>query len=126
DGMEFPVELAITRVPNADPPMFTGFLRDLTERRRAERRRAALYRVAEILAPAGTLNESATALLATLCEAFEASFAAIWIVNHDAIRCLQTYRPPSLAETDDDPFGSLSRTLIYAPGTGWPGPVWQT
>src|SRR5712671_3039147 len=41
DGSEFPIELAITRVPNIDPPIFTGFIRDLTERRRLERRRAA-------------------------------------------------------------------------------------
>ena len=36
DGAEFPVELTITRLPTAGPPLFTGFLRDLTERRRAE------------------------------------------------------------------------------------------
>jgi two-component system, chemotaxis family, CheB/CheR fusion protein len=36
DGTEFPVELAITRVPRDGPPMFTGFVRDLTGRRRAE------------------------------------------------------------------------------------------
>jgi PAS domain S-box-containing protein len=36
DGTEFPLELAITRV-GADPPMFTGFLRDITERKDAER-----------------------------------------------------------------------------------------
>ena len=36
DGSEFPVELAITRVENADPPVFTGYVRDVTERRRNE------------------------------------------------------------------------------------------
>jgi PAS domain S-box-containing protein len=126
DGMEFPVELAITRVPGVDPPLFTGFLRDLTERHRLERRRAALYRVTEILAEAGTLEASAPALLATLCEVFEASFSALWIVDHEVMRCLQTHRPPSLAETGDDPFGSLSRATTFAPGVGLPGRVWQT
>ena len=48
-GIEFPVELAIIRVPNVDPPIFTGFIRDLTERRRLERRRAAGYRVVQIV-----------------------------------------------------------------------------
>ena len=32
EGNEFPVELAITRIP-ADPPVFTGFIRDLRETR---------------------------------------------------------------------------------------------
>jgi len=37
DGSEFPVELAITRIPLEGPPSFTGHLRDITERERAER-----------------------------------------------------------------------------------------
>ena len=36
DGSEFPVELAITRIPTGGPPSFTGFLRDITKRKRAE------------------------------------------------------------------------------------------
>jgi PAS domain S-box-containing protein len=36
DGTEFPVELTITRLPSDGPPMFTGFLRDITERRQLE------------------------------------------------------------------------------------------
>lgn len=37
DGSEFPVELTITRIPLPGPPMFTGFVRDITERRRADK-----------------------------------------------------------------------------------------
>jgi len=36
DGTEFPVELSIIRVGSAEPPTFTGFLRDITERKRVE------------------------------------------------------------------------------------------
>lgn len=35
DGEEFPVELAITRIASKGSPIFTGHLRDITERRRA-------------------------------------------------------------------------------------------
>jgi PAS domain S-box-containing protein len=36
DGTEFPVELAITRISAEGPPLFTAYLRDITERKRAE------------------------------------------------------------------------------------------
>jgi PAS domain S-box-containing protein len=36
DGSEFPVELTITRIRLDGPPVFTGYLRDIAERRRAE------------------------------------------------------------------------------------------
>jgi PAS domain S-box-containing protein len=36
DGTEIPVELTITRIPQDGPPAFTGYLRDITERKRSE------------------------------------------------------------------------------------------
>ena len=57
DGSEFPVEIAITRPRLAGPPLFTGYLRDVTERRRDEHelrslveQQAALRRVATVVA----------------------------------------------------------------------------
>jgi two-component system, sensor histidine kinase and response regulator len=38
DGTVFPIELAIIRIPVDGPPIFAGFLRDLTERKEAEQR----------------------------------------------------------------------------------------
>ncbi len=35
DGSEFPVELAIIRVGSLEPPLFTGFIRDITEQKAA-------------------------------------------------------------------------------------------
>jgi PAS domain S-box-containing protein len=36
DGSEFPVELTITRIQSDGPPNFTGYLRDITQRKRSE------------------------------------------------------------------------------------------
>jgi len=38
-GEEFPAELAVNLIAESDPPMFTGTIRDITERRRAEQER---------------------------------------------------------------------------------------
>lgn len=49
DGTEFPVELAITRIPTPGPPMFTGIIRDITERKHAEQRLLESLREKEVL-----------------------------------------------------------------------------
>jgi PAS domain S-box-containing protein len=36
DGTEFPVELAVSRIPFPGAPMFTGYIRDITERKQLE------------------------------------------------------------------------------------------
>lgn len=52
DGGELPVELTVVRVPDQDPPAFTAFVRDLTERRRSEQERALLAAIVEASADA--------------------------------------------------------------------------
>jgi PAS domain S-box-containing protein len=59
DGSELPVELAITRVPLEGPPSFTGYLRDITERKRAEqelRRSEAFLAEAQHLSRIGSFS----------------------------------------------------------------------
>ena len=49
DGTEFPVEVAITRIDASGPPLFTGHLRDISERREAEDEvRASRQRLVEV------------------------------------------------------------------------------
>ncbi len=57
DGSVFPAEIAIRRLETPGPPVFTGFIRDLTERHKSERElralgeeQAALRRVATLVA----------------------------------------------------------------------------
>ena len=59
DGSEFPVELAITRIALEGPPSFTGYLRDITERKRSEeelRRSEAFLAEGQRLSSIGTFS----------------------------------------------------------------------
>ncbi|MGH7127507.1 MAG: PAS domain S-box protein, partial [Planctomycetaceae bacterium] len=47
DGSEFPVELAIVPIPIEGRPIFTGFLRDITERKLAAEEKAKLAAIVE-------------------------------------------------------------------------------
>ena len=59
DGSEFPAELAITRISLDGPPSFTGYLRDITERKRAEeklRRSEAFLAEGQLLSRVGSFS----------------------------------------------------------------------
>ncbi|MFH5805518.1 PAS domain S-box protein [Alienimonas sp. DA493] len=90
DGTEFPVELSITPVGGDGPPTFTGYIRDISERKRAEQDEAERVRltalradVAEALVTAGPLPD----VLRRCCEAFVkhlgAAFARVWGVEDE-------------------------------------------
>jgi C4-dicarboxylate-specific signal transduction histidine kinase len=62
DGSQFPVELAITRIPLDGPPSFTGYMRDITERKQSEeelkRAEAELRRAYDHLTEAQRLSQT--------------------------------------------------------------------
>src|SRR5262249_7137413 len=64
DGSEFPVELTITRIAAAGAPMVTRYLRDLTERQRAEQQRPELLGREQVARAAAEAAERRAAFLA--------------------------------------------------------------
>ena len=77
DGVEFPVEVSVTRVPT-EPPLFTGFVRDVTERRRFEQERQTLLEEAVIARrEAETANHAKDVFLATLSHELRTPLNAI-------------------------------------------------
>jgi PAS domain S-box-containing protein len=59
DGSEFSIELAITRIKSDGPPAFTGYLRDITERKQAEeelKRSEAFLAEGQRLSKAGSFS----------------------------------------------------------------------
>jgi PAS domain S-box-containing protein len=74
DGEEFPVELSITTTDTKSGPVFIGFLRDITRRRRAEEglRRQALHSqlmfdLARMAAEADSFEDALAEGLAAIC-----------------------------------------------------------
>jgi len=121
-GMEFPVELTVTRPAGSD--VFVGFIRDLTEQRRAERRLGAQYEVAAALAESADLTEAATGVLKALGRALEWDLGCLWRVEgaEPKLRCVAIWR----AETVSAPeFERVTRSARFGRGEGLPGVVWD-
>jgi PAS domain S-box-containing protein len=55
DGGEFPVEIAITPTPRGEELWFSAFIRDITQRKQAERRDVADLVISRILATSPSL-----------------------------------------------------------------------
>lgn len=99
--------------------------RDITERKRAERRLTAQHTVSRILAESPEPGEAIPKILAALCEALNWSVGAMWQVDAaaDVLRLSHFWRAPGVVA---DEFEVLSRRTTFAPGIGLPGRVWAS
>lgn len=125
DGTEFPVEVAVTRISASDPPLSTGYIRDVSEIRRNEKRRAVRYAVTNALANADSVQDATSAILRAVCETLGWQVGELWLVDDDAglLRLLEASSVP----LDGYPeFMAVSRTWTYSKGAGIPGNVWAT
>jgi PAS domain S-box-containing protein len=125
DGTEFPAEVAIIRMPGEGPPLFTGYLRDLTERKKAEQRRNARLALTQLLAEAATAHDAAPRILQLVCEGLGWDTGGLWVVDRHAamLRCLDVWHLPSVR---CDEFERVTRVGTFLPGVGLPGRVWQS
>jgi PAS domain S-box-containing protein len=128
DGSEFPVELTVTRVPAMDHDggrvLFTGALRDLTERKRVESRRAAQYAVTRILSTSPSLELAAPKVLEAICGGLGWELGQLWLLTErgDALACRASW---SAGRGDTREFEAQSRRVRFDPGVGLPGTVWE-
>ena len=88
DGSEITVELAITRIPIAGPPLFTAYLRDITARKAADAALQERTRLAMLGLDVGialTQKDSLRSMLQQCAEAMvrhlDAAFARIWTLD---------------------------------------------
>ena len=108
-GAEFPVELTIMRLGLDEPPAFVGYVRDTTERKRAEARVELLAEAGEDLTAALDLD-SVIGALTGLCVPQLADWCLIDIVG-------ESRRIERVAVAHADPaHAALARELELRPG----------
>jgi PAS domain S-box-containing protein len=90
NGEEFPVEISFAEVVNDSQRTFTGFIRDITERKQAEELRGARSRqvavradVSLALAADNTLRGILQSCAEAVVKHLGAAFARIWVITKD-------------------------------------------
>jgi len=125
DGTEFPVEIAITRIPTDGPPLFTAYLRDVSQHNRNEKHRTVRIAVTHALGEATGLKDGVAGLLRAVCENLGWKLGLFWSVNEtgSALACTDGWHGSNetVAEFERD---SCART--FKRGEGFPGSVWET
>ena len=125
DGTEFPVELAITRIPTEGPPLFTAYLRDITETKRSEQHRNTRLAVTHALNEAASLDDGAERVLRAVCENLGWDVGFFWTVREEeqTLECRRSWhRPDVLVEQ----FEAVSCSRTFSLGEGLPGRVWAS
>ena len=112
-GEEFPVEVSFGEVTKNSRRLFTGFIRDITERKQAEELRTAHARLAAIrgdvsnaLAGEGALKGILQRCAEALLQHLNATFTRIWIYDEDA-KILQLQASAGLYTHLDGPHGRV-------------------
>ncbi len=125
DGREFPVELTISAAQLGPTVLFSGFVRDLTDVKRAERRQAVQFAVARVLAEPTSLAEKVPSLLEAISTSTGWDLAELWNVDAEG-QVLRGAGAWHIAGLEVGEFEAISREMTLAPGADVPGCAWST
>ncbi len=123
DGSEFPIELTITRIGEADPPMFTGFMRDITARKAYEEERERLLELERIARlDADQSREQLAAILSGVADAVtaQAPDGTLLFANESAV---ETLGFDTVEELLAAPVAELARRFEPLDEAGDPFPI---
>ena len=125
DGHEFLVELSVSPARIGESYMFGAFVRDITERRRAERRLASQYAVTRVLDDAVTLEEAMSRVMQAVGESLEWELGVFWKLDKPAglLRCFNHWQSATI---DADEFVMVTRDQAFEFGVGLPGRIWAS
>ena len=123
EGIEFPVELTVAPARWGGEVVFCAFVRDLTDRKRAEARLGAEHAVTRALADAASVEAAALPVLRALGRALAWEAGFLWTVDGDRLRARAHW---SAGNVDTTEFDAASRALGLGRGEGVPGAVWAT
>ena len=123
-GKEITLELSFGEFNKDGVRFFTGIARDISRRKRDERRLALQHSVAEILAGADNIEEASPKLLGEIALNLDWQIADFWLVDKsdNVLRLISNWGDPSLKNIEE--FEATNRAARFPPGDSFPGKIW--
>ncbi len=127
EGREIPIDDSAAPIRTADGRVagVVMVFRDITERKRAERRQGLQHAVTRVLAESTTLDSAVPEILRLIGEGLDWDLAALWTIDREAklLRCLDIWhRPAAKVEA----FAASTRQWTFPRGVGLLGRVWAS
>ena len=125
DGYDFPVELSVSPARIGESYIFSAFVRDIRDRRRAERRLASQYAVTRVLGVAGTIEEAMPRIMEAVVNSLEWDIGVFWRVDKQSGRlCYLNHWKVASLEAEE--FTRATGTRTFRRGEGLPGRIWES
>ncbi|MDF0652427.1 MAG: PAS domain S-box protein [Nitrospira sp.] len=125
EGHEFPVEIAVSPARIGEAYIFSAFVRDITDRRRAERRLASQYAVTRVLSEALTLEEAVPKIIQAVGESLEWDLGVFWRLDKQSgtLRWLHHWHAEAICAEE---FIAAKQLQSFKLGVGLPGRIWES
>jgi len=134
-GHEVPLEVSFGEFSLGGRRFFTGVIRDITERKPAERRQAAQFEVTRVLAEARTLRQVVPHVLRAVCEGLGWDYGALWRVERGAkeggerLRFVESWHAPGGRASEVEAFSrrqDFTKDDVLLPAQVWAAaePLW--
>src|SRR6266496_481360 len=123
DGAEIFIEIGFNNIELQGTKLLVAFIRDITERKRAEEESRLLQSISLAVNEAQDLDSALSIVLRTVCEATGWALGQAWLPSSDSshLQCSPAWYTTLNAA---DQFRAVSETSTFKAGQGLPGRVW--
>lgn len=120
---EFPLELSLATWQTKGSRFFSGFLRDLTDRKRLETRQAVQLAISQVLMESDTVEQAGSNILQAVGHLADWEVGLIWLLDPrtTSLRCATVWEKTS--REAQERFLQQSLVTTFSSGIGLPGRV---
>ncbi len=126
DQSTFPLDLAVSETFLGDRRMFTGIVRDITERKQAEAHQAMQYSLTRLFSEAFSFEEAIPKVLKIIGEFLHWDLSYYWslLPEDEGLKCQHGWRSSEMRGCASEDFEYQTYEAVFKKGTGLPGRVW--